>query len=130
MTLLTESFTVDDIPRLRRAVAAAAAEVGLPGDDRDDFVVAVHELMTNGVRHGGGGGELRLTHDHVTLTCCVSDRGPGVTGAVPERPEPSAVGRRGLWLADALTDGLVLDCGPDGMDAAVSVSIRRRPAGE
>ena len=93
-------------------------------------MVAVHELLTNGVRHGGGGGELRLTYDHGRLTCCVSDRGPGVTDAALERPEPNAVGRRGLWLADALTDGLVLHGGADGMDAAVSVSIRRRPAGE
>lgn len=110
-------------------MAAAAAEVGLPGDEREDFALAVHELMTNAVRHGGGGGELRLTHDRVMLTCCVSDRGPGATGAVPKRPDPNAVGRRGLWLADALTDGLVLDCGADGMDATVSVSSKHRAAG-
>ncbi|MFI7513483.1 hypothetical protein ACIBVK_08320 [Micromonospora echinofusca] len=38
---------------LRHAVAAAARSAGLVGHGLEDFVLAVHELATNVVRHGG-----------------------------------------------------------------------------
>ena len=62
------------VPSLRRRVYAVADRYGMAGDDADDFVTAVNEVMTNAVRHGGGGGELRLWGDDV-LVCEVSDRG-------------------------------------------------------
>ncbi|MEH1056854.1 ATP-binding protein [Micromonospora sp. CPCC 206171] len=59
-TLLSESITEVAVTRLRHAVAAAAGAAGLAGSTLEDFVLAVHELVTNVVRHGGGTGQLRL----------------------------------------------------------------------
>jgi anti-sigma regulatory factor (Ser/Thr protein kinase) len=41
---------------VRHRVRRHAVDVGLAGDDLDDFVLAVHALVTNAVRRGGGSG--------------------------------------------------------------------------
>src|SRR6185312_9167247 len=61
--LLTETFDHSSITALRHAVASCAAGAGLAGDRLDDFVVAVNELLTNAVRHGGGSGHVALWHE-------------------------------------------------------------------
>ncbi|WP_346534333.1 ATP-binding protein [Micromonospora sp. DPT] len=78
----------------------------------EDFVLAVHELVTNVVRHGGGSGEVRLWQHSDLLTCQVSDNGPGLGEVDVALPSPGEVGHRGLWLAQQLTDAPVTQAGP------------------
>ena len=40
--------------------AARASDAGLPGSATGDLVLAVNEVATNSIRHGGGGGVLRV----------------------------------------------------------------------
>ncbi|MFF5074120.1 ATP-binding protein [Micromonospora olivasterospora] len=113
-TLLAATITVDEMTRLRHAVAAAAERAGLTGVPLEDFVLAVHELVTNVVRHGGGRGALRLRRAGDVLTCEVSDNGPGLGDVRVALPAPTEVGHRGLWLAQQLTDGLEIHDGDGG----------------
>src|SRR3954451_5722577 len=118
-------FTAADLPALRGAGRGRAREAGLSGVPLDDLVVAVHELATNAVRHGGGRGRLDLRRDGDTLICDVTDRGPGFGEVpVPSGPPPAEVpGGRGLWLARLLTDTLLLSDGPDGVTVSVTMCL-------
>jgi serine/threonine-protein kinase RsbW len=111
------------VTALRHAVAAAAARAGLAGQRLDDFVVAVNELLTNAVRHGGGAGHLALWRSATAVMCEVSDRGAGLDGAARAgRPAPDVPGGRGLWLAGELTDELEIKSGEEG--TAVRIASR------
>ncbi len=90
---------------LRAVVARRAARAGLPPTRREDLVLAVDELATNSIRHGGGAGTLTIWETSAALVCEVTDRGRLVhplAGRVP--PEPGQIGRYGLWLVNQLCD--------------------------
>ena len=129
VTLLSEEITAARVTVLRHAVAAAARSAGLVGDGLEDFVLAVHELVTNVVRHGGGSGAVRLWQRHDLLTCEVSDDGPGLGEMTVALPSPGEVGRRGLWLAQQLTEGLMIDNSGQGTIASVTAQLRPRLTG-
>ena len=124
--LLAQDFVTDDVTRLRHAVRRHAAAAGLTGDALDGFVVAVHELVTNAVRHGGGRGRLHLRRDDDTHICDVADHGDGFPGGVPAPagPPPAATpGGRGLLLVGQLADTLLISDGPDGVTATVTACL-------
>jgi serine/threonine-protein kinase RsbW len=128
IVLLSESFTADTVTRLRHAVIASIGSVGLSGPRAEDFVLAVHELVTNAVCHGGGSGrlELRLLAD--VLTCDIIDHGRDADG-LPIRLSPTdQPGGRGLWLAHQLAGSLMLSRRPDGVTASVTVCLTEAPA--
>jgi hypothetical protein len=56
--LLRRRFTEAQVSALRTALATTVAAAGLSGDLAQDFVLAVHELVIDAVRHGGGAGQL------------------------------------------------------------------------
>jgi anti-sigma regulatory factor (Ser/Thr protein kinase) len=121
--LLSEVFDHSRVTALRHAVASTAAEAGLAGERLDDFVVAVNELLTNAVRHGGGAGRVSLWCDAGLVVCEVADHGTGLPAPRPEQPErPPAdqPGGWGLWLAGRLTDTLELKTGADGTSVRIS----------
>jgi serine/threonine-protein kinase RsbW len=126
--LLAESFTVDTVTELRHAVLAAAGSAGLSGAQADDFALAVHELVSNAVRHGGGSGRLELRLFADVLTCEVVDQGGHADGLPMRLPPTDQPGGRGLWLAHQLTGSLMLVRRPDGVTAAVSVCVTQTPA--
>jgi serine/threonine-protein kinase RsbW len=126
--LLSDSFDHSGVTALRHAVASCAGRSGLAGDRLDDFVVAVNELLTNAVRHGGGTGRLTLWRDAASVVCEVSDSGVGLPAATaegPHRPASDEPGGWGLWLASELTDTYDIDTGPDG--TRVRISSRTQP---
>jgi anti-sigma regulatory factor (Ser/Thr protein kinase) len=95
----------------------------------DDFVVAVNELLTNVVRHGGGIGRVALWSSDSSVVCEVSDTGEGLTGDVPpqqprSRPAATQPGGWGLWLAEELTDSFQLVTGHGGTTVRVSTRVR------
>jgi anti-sigma regulatory factor (Ser/Thr protein kinase) len=101
---------------VRHAVRRAAAAEGVSGRDLYLFVVAVNEITTNAVRHGGGTGHLRLWRADGRLFCQVVDRGPGVPPGRSghQRPAPDTLGGRGLWLARQGCQTLTIDSGTEG----------------
>jgi anti-sigma regulatory factor (Ser/Thr protein kinase) len=123
VTLLSESITGVAVTRLRHAVGALSGAAGLAGDPLEDFVLAVHELVANVVRHGGGSGRLHLLRDAASVSCQVIDHGPGADYVPIALPGPGTPGHRGLWLAQQLTDSLVIDSGPHGTTATVTARL-------
>ena len=101
-TPLVRDFTVDDLVAVRHEIEGFAVAHGLADPALYRFVVAVNELTTNAVRHGGGAGRLEVRHSGGLLHCRVTDTGPGMPAGRPhtaEPPPPHALNGRGLFLA-------------------------------
>jgi anti-sigma regulatory factor (Ser/Thr protein kinase) len=100
----------------RRAFASAATAWGLAAARAHELSVAVSEVVTNAVVHGGGRAWLRIWGRDDGLTCVVEDEGTGsddaMLGYVP--PTPGAVGGYGLWLTRQLFDRTELARSPRG----------------
>ncbi|TMR89212.1 ATP-binding protein [Nonomuraea basaltis] len=115
--VLCASFARGRITCLRRAVAEHAAYEGLTGRHLEDFVLAVNEIITNAVVHGGGHGRLRLWSHDGRLWCEVTDEGPGMPpGWMSDLRPPTgyAFRGRGLWLTRMLCDHITIVSGPRG----------------
>ncbi|CAO5257977.1 anti-sigma factor RsbA family regulatory protein [Frankia sp. AgKG'84/4] len=98
------AFGPRDLGLIRAAAAAAARAEGLNSDRVGDVELAVHEVATNSVRHGGGQGIVRFWSDG-GLICEVSDAGLVADRLVGRRrPELDLGGGRGLWLVNQLCD--------------------------
>lgn len=99
------SFVTGPLERLRALVAWEATQAGL-GDERvADLLLAVNEVATNSLRHGGGEGLLRVWREPDAVVCQVSDRGRILDPLVGrERPPAASTGGRGVWLANQLCD--------------------------
>lgn len=124
--LLVEAFGVAQITPVRHAVGRLAAEAGLVGQRLEDFVLAVNEIVTNAVRHAGGGGTLRLWRAGGVLICEVTDRGDGIPrerlrGAA--LPPSHAISGRGLWLARHLVDDVAVTTGEAGTIVKLSSAL-------
>jgi anti-sigma regulatory factor (Ser/Thr protein kinase) len=99
------TFDRDSLGALRAFVSELAADAGIDGERREDLLLAISELATNSVRHGGGNGELRAWLDSGALVCEVTDRGViarPLTGR--RRPTAGALGGYGLWLVNQVCD--------------------------
>ena len=111
------AFDLKTLVQTRQKVQTFAAAAGLSDIRLYKFVVAVNELMTNAVHHGGGRGEVRLWLEGAELRCEVNDHGTGIHGAHVNghnRPEPGTLGGWGLWLARQIADGVHIDTGRTG----------------
>jgi serine/threonine-protein kinase RsbW len=89
-------------------------------------VVAVNELLTNAVRHGGGTGRVALWRADGAVVCEVSDSGAGLAEPMssrPARPAADQPGGWGLWLAEELTDSFQLTTGNGGTTVRVSSRV-------
>ena len=99
------SFETGDLRRVRAFVAARAEQAGLDQESADAMVLAVNEVATNSLRHGGGHGELRAWTAGRSLVFEVSDQGHITSPLVGRlRPATDARGGAGLWLANQLCD--------------------------
>jgi anti-sigma regulatory factor (Ser/Thr protein kinase) len=121
--LLDVEFSADDPPRLRLSMAACAVRAGLAEPRRGEFLLAVHEVVENAIRHGGG--HLLLHHRDGTLHCQVKDAGPGF----PDRPiangppDADAETGCGLWLAQQLADEVTIASESTGSTVTVSMAV-------
>jgi serine/threonine-protein kinase RsbW len=122
--ILVHAFDRMGITGLRKAVRRFAAQAGLHGQRLDDFVLAVNEIVTNAVMHGGGSGRLRLWRDNGAVCCEVSDQGPGLPAGRPtgQLPPTHQARGRGMWLASRLCDSVETATSPAG----TTVLMRQR----
>lgn len=128
VVLIDQEFTEGDLRALRNAATAHADSLGLPPDMVDEVELIVAELASNAVRHGGGGGRLRLAATGTHIVCEVTDRGAGMAAlpALDTRPDPAGAGGRGLWLVHRYADQLTLRESPGG-GTVVTATLRRTP---
>lgn len=92
---------------VRQMVATHGASAGMPARRVDDLVLATCEVVTNSIRHGGGGGELHVWQHDGVLIRDVTDHGKAarwepLVGRV--QPSPHHVDGRGIWIANQLCD--------------------------
>jgi serine/threonine-protein kinase RsbW len=123
---LSSVFTIAGIGVLRRKIAQVARSLGLPEDALSDFALAMQELMTNAVRHGGGWGRVRLRHQDNLLVCTTTDYGPGFTDgpALHEQmPAREAERGRGLFMARQLTDSMHIHNSSNGVVVTVTMNL-------
>lgn len=99
------AFAVEDLPAVRRLVFRGATQASLGADRAHDLVLAINELATNSLRHGGGEGTLRMWTEEGTLTCEVQDYGHITDPLVGQTvPPPEQHTGRGLWVVNSLCD--------------------------
>jgi anti-sigma regulatory factor (Ser/Thr protein kinase) len=98
-------FDAATLQGARDWVAMRGADAGLGAKRCEELVLAVSELASNSVRHGGGSGILRIWLEDDTLVAEVSDGGQidsALAGREP--PAPGQVGGHGLWVVNQLAD--------------------------
>jgi anti-sigma regulatory factor (Ser/Thr protein kinase) len=96
---------LDALGAVRRFVQRHAARAQLSAERTLDLLVAVNEIATNSVRHGGGRGRLLLWREPGALVCEVRDLGRIEQPLVGrERPKHGQIGGYGVWLANQLCD--------------------------
>ena len=89
----------------RQFVSRRAADAGLSPARAYDLVLAVNEVLTNSIRHGGSSGTLRIWQEDDRLVCEIEDRGRlSDPLADRRRPDPEQPNGRGLWMANQLCD--------------------------
>jgi anti-sigma regulatory factor (Ser/Thr protein kinase) len=121
-------FATGELRDTRRWVNVHARDVGLTADRTQDLLLAVNEVTTNSVMHGGGGGTVSVWREGGTVVCEVRDHGR-ITDPLAGRRRPSeaAVGGRGLWIANQVCDLVQVRTFPTG--AVVRIHMRVRGAG-
>lgn len=108
-------FQADGLVHVRGLVGRYAAEAGLTKSRAANMILAVNEVATNSVLHGGGKGTLRIWRDTGALTCEIRDTGR-IDNPLIDRvlPAPDAGSPRGLWLANQLCDLVQIRTFPSG----------------
>ena len=74
----------------------------------DELLVAVNEVVVNGIVHGSPPVHLRLWAELDTLTCHVVDFGSRLLDPLTGYRRPDMSGPRGLWLARQFVDDLLI----------------------
>jgi anti-sigma regulatory factor (Ser/Thr protein kinase) len=108
-------FDAGGLAMMRDFVGRYAAEAGLGERRTVDLQLAVNELTTNAVTHGGGHGTLTVWSEPGTVAAEVRDAGRAVSplaGRVP--PAPDRLGGRGLVLVNYVSDLVRVHTSPCG----------------
>jgi anti-sigma regulatory factor (Ser/Thr protein kinase) len=115
-SVVEHEITRDSLAALRAHTATEAERAGLSPRRSRDLILAVHEIATNSLRHGGGRGVLRMWPEAGSLICEVRDHGRIAQRPLAGRVRPALgeAGGWGLWLANQLIDLVQLRELPDG----------------
>jgi anti-sigma regulatory factor (Ser/Thr protein kinase) len=117
------AFRAGDLAHLRRFVARRARAARLGFARSDDLVLALNEVATNSVRHGGGQGTLRAWQESDSLICEVRDGGViGDPLVGRHRPDGMQIGGYGLWLVNQVCD--LVQVRSDARGTVVRVHMR------
>jgi anti-sigma regulatory factor (Ser/Thr protein kinase) len=119
---------VSDFIGLRHAVGAELAALGGAPDAMDDLHLAIDEMSSNAVRHGGPPVQLRLWAAADRVVCTISDRGPGMddpfAGYGPAHGSDLSRGGMGLWLARQLCDHVDVIASAAGLTIRLTTALR------
>ena len=98
-------YGFQDLPRIRVAVGERGRAAGLSSARTADLVLAVNELTTNSVIHGGGIGRLRVWLEGGHFVVEVRDHGR-ITDPLIGRRKPTSEGNggAGIWMVNRLCD--------------------------
>ncbi|MEV5411850.1 ATP-binding protein [Thermopolyspora sp. NPDC052614] len=118
-------FGLHDLPGLREFVAARARGAGIGEDALGDLLVAVNEVATNAVTHGGADARLRVWRTSGLFVIEVHDDGHWVPETPPGRTPPgdSATSGMGLWVSSLLSEVIYFDHGPQGTTVTMGFRI-------
>ena len=102
------AFNLADLRGVRHLVTSMAVACGLSGSRADELALAVNEIASNAVVHGGLPATLRIWKGHGELICEVSDVGEGIQDELAGQltPPSDSIGGRGIWLARMLCDAV------------------------
>ena len=119
-------FNAGDLASVRNLVSRHARAAGLEPASELELMTAVNEVATNSVRHGGGGGRLRMWQEDAAVVCEIRDSGRFSDPlADRQRPSPIHTAPRGLWLANQLCDLVQIRNLAEG--TAIRLHMRRKP---
>ncbi|MFJ8061945.1 anti-sigma factor RsbA family regulatory protein [Streptomyces sp. NPDC096142] len=109
------AFDAGELPKSRYFAVQEAERLGLAGVRLQDLTLAVAELTTNSVLHGGGCGTLRIWAEDERIVCEVHDRGRFIDALAGRRPASrDQPGGRGLLLVHHVSDLVRVHTAPDG----------------
>ena len=100
-----QPFTAPDLASIRQRARDLATAAGMPAVRMEAFTLAVAEVTTNSVRHGGGTGTVAMWVADDAAVCEVHDAGridEPLAGRY--RPGTHQTGGRGLWIVHQMCD--------------------------
>lgn len=109
--------TVAELEELRQLVRGIGRDVGLSSQRAEEFTLAVNEAVTNAIQHATGRADVSIIRDdrEGAVVVDVVDEGSGIPPEITNaRPDPVAIGGRGLYLIHLLCDRVHIDSGPGG----------------
>jgi anti-sigma regulatory factor (Ser/Thr protein kinase) len=125
----TRFESAESLAGLRGLVSRWATAAGAKPERAADIALAVSEVAANSVRHGGGGGTLRMWTAADMLVLEVRDHGRIDDPLVGRTaPAPDALGQRGLWIANQLWDLVQLRSLADGVVVRLHVDLAADPS--
>ena len=119
------TFTMDELPEVRRFTEGWAWQAGMSAAGVIDFVVAVHEIAANAVRHGSPQAALRLQVAADAVTAEIRDNGrwpPGVP-LTPADGARAADGGMGLRIARLAWNDVQITTGLGGAAVMLRMSF-------
>lgn len=122
----TRTVHADSLSSARRAARERARRHGLSIDQVVDVELAITELLSNSITHGGGSGVARIWSDGEDLVCEVRDAGhlaDPLAGRLPAGPLQGS--GRGLLLVNQIADLVRVHAGTHG--TTIRTYFRRRP---
>jgi anti-sigma regulatory factor (Ser/Thr protein kinase) len=120
----TFEFDVRFLSTIRHWSAAWAEAHGMTADGVRDLLIAVHEVASNAIEHGGGAGIARFWATPTALCCEVSSSAPlrqRFPGYLP--PDTNSERGRGLWMARQICTRVdVVSHEGDGVDVRLAIA--------
>ena len=118
------SFDGSQLRSCRWFLEDQASWAGLDSGRTAALAVAVSEIATNSIVHGGGEGVIRTWSADRIFVCEVADRGR-ITDPMAgrRRPLPDGPSGRGLWLTNHLCDLVQVRSGPAGVVVRLHMSL-------
>ncbi|MEU3520916.1 anti-sigma factor RsbA family regulatory protein [Streptomyces sp. NPDC006654] len=118
------SYNSEDLPEVRQFALVQAMRLGMAGERLMDVELAVAELTTNSVVHGGGRGTLAIWAEQGQLACEVRDAGRLTDPLAGRRPpEHGQLGGRGLMLVHYVADLVRVHTSDDGTTVRFYLSL-------
>ena len=108
-SMATTVTLLDELASARHLLRATArSSSAVSQHSFDELLVAVNEVVVNGIVHGSPPVHLRLWAELDTLTCHVVDFGSRLLDPLTGYRRPDMSGPRGLWLARQFVDDLLI----------------------